>query len=344
MLILCTLLSACQEPIPPEETKQEIRHQYSTTHVAPDLDAICHNLKKEMQQMSAKRTTFALEEINNDIRLCLPLVTEEEQKHLMRLSDKMYHNFLTVDRDPEQQHAFDQYAFDQSPFPTIQQSHFEQLHMRDQYLLRHKGQAYIQLNDQGSGKTTYTRNSQYLAKVFAPYFPDAEKVFMIELGDQNQSPVLNKKTLLINPHEALKRALFWENYLNKFPKSPFKQDAQYLLNAYSNFFFLGSPDSPVSINFEGEIDIQATSLNEIQQLATNENSQLADQARRFLEFINLSSAQRTKLSSASNKYLNPNSQLRDYLNLQSFDFDHTISRDCFKDAICHAFESKSSSP
>lgn len=336
MVSLCAMLSACNKPILPEDVKADIKQQQKASLVVPDLDAICHNLKKEMGAMSAQRTTFALEEINRDIRLCLPIISVEEQKHLMKMADQMYTNFLTVDRTPEQQRAFDQYAFDQSPFPTIHQSHIEQLHTRDQYLLRHKGQAYIELSDLGAGKTAYTRNSQYLAKVFAPYFPEAEKAFMIELGQQNQTATFNKNTLMISPQETLKRALFWESYLKKYPQSPLKKDAEYLLNAYSYFFFIGLADSPVSINFEGAIDIQPSTLSEIEQLATHKNSPLAEQARRFLKFIDLSTDQRHKLVSSNTENTTPQVQLIQYLKLKPIDLNQVQSRNCFSDAICRS--------
>lgn len=331
---VCISFSACQKPTIPEEVTAEIKHHQSASHVVPDVDAICQNLKKDMLDMSAQRTTFALEEINRDIRLCLPLVSADQQKNLMKLSDQMYSNFLKVERSPMQQRAFDQYAFDQSPFPTIQQSHIEQLHIRDQYLLRHKGQAYIEVSDQATGNTTYYRNSQYLAKVFAPYFPEAEKEFMMELGQQNQTATFKKNSLLIDPQETLRRALFWEDYLKKFPNSPLKKEAQYLLNAYRYFLFIGLPDSPVSIHYDGVMDIQASSLNEIERLAQHQNSPLADQAKRFLKFIHLNPEQRAQLSGSSVHDLDAISQLKHYLDLPAFDLNSNQVRDCFSDAIC----------
>ena len=81
MVSLCAMLSACNKPILPEDVKADIKQQQKASLVVPDLDAICHNLKKEMGAMSAQRTTFALEEINRDIRLCLPIISVEEQKN-----------------------------------------------------------------------------------------------------------------------------------------------------------------------------------------------------------------------------------------------------------------------
>ena len=53
-----------------------------------------------MSEIDAQRTTFALEQINQDLKLCLPLLGFQQQKHLLGLSNKMYHDFLSVERTP----------------------------------------------------------------------------------------------------------------------------------------------------------------------------------------------------------------------------------------------------
>lgn len=337
IIMMCGVLSACYQPLP-EEKRVEQQKQDEIKNVTPDLNLICERLQKEMQQMSAQRTTFALQQINQDIRLCLPLMPFPEQKKLMQLADQMYIQFLKIDRSVEQQAAFDLYAHDQSQIPTIQQSQFEQLHIRDQYLLRHMGQAYIDLVDTNDHKTSYQRNALYLAKVFAPYFPDSEKEFMQELAAQNQQPAFKKNMVLITPDEVSRRAQFWENYLKKFPKSNYKYDAQYLLDVYSSLLFIGLENSPVSIYFEANVDIQAATLSEIEHLAEQKNSRLADQARLFLRFIEMDDSQRLKtLGITQNEYSSQpdaRDQLQHYLHLKVFDFSKPAARDCFRDAIC----------
>lgn len=331
------MLIACQKPVPDEirvEAKK-LEEQQSTT---PDLNLICTRLQDEMKMISAQRTTFALQQINQDIRLCLPLISFDEQKELMILSDRMYEQFLKIDRTAEQQKAFDLYAHDQSQFPTIQQNNFEKLHIRDQYLLRHKGQAYIDLVETTHNKSTYKRNAYYLAKVFAPYFPDAEKNFMQTMALQNQIPLFKNNSLLITPEEISLRAQMWENYMRTYPNSSHKKDAQYLLQVYTSLLFIGSKDSPVSSHFESLNDIQISSLSQIELLSQNKDSHLAEQARLFLKFISLDANQRNAvLSEHSNAATNdaPTEQIKQYLNLKNFNFSRPLKRDCFSDAICY---------
>ncbi|MCG4607505.1 hypothetical protein L0O74_14355, partial [Bifidobacterium longum] len=69
--------------------------------------------------------------------------------------------------------------------------------------------------DAGKGMLKYRRSPEYLAKIFAPYMPQAEQIFIENLAAQNMMPVFVEKTLMIEPHEIATRALFWEEYLNQ---------------------------------------------------------------------------------------------------------------------------------
>lgn len=137
----------------------------------------------------------------------------------------MYRKFLTVNRNAAQQAAFEHYAFDLSQHPTLQQNHFEQLNLRDQYLLKHTGQAYIEVIDVGDGQLQYRRSPEYLAKIFAPYMPPAEQIFIENLAAQNMQPAFTESRLSIEPHEIVNRALFWEEYLKQYPNSSYRKDA-----------------------------------------------------------------------------------------------------------------------
>ena len=336
LIAICGGLSACQKPIP-EEIHTEIANQTSTQTAAPDLNQICQNLKNDMLSISAQRTTFALEQINQDIRLCLPLMKFKEQQQMIHSADIMYANFLKIDRTAAQQKAFDTYAHDQSQFPTIQQSQLEKLHIRDQYLLRHKNQAYIDLVD-FNHQTRYQRNPYYLAKVFAPSFPEAEKVFMQELAEQNQLARFEDEHFELAAQEISRRAQFWESYLKEYPNTNYLADAQYLYNFYTNLLFKGLRNNPISQDYDGRVEIKSEALDEIERLTNIKNSRLADQARLFMKFINMDAQQKNSLipvTASTNEFdqIRVQAQLNKYLNLKSVDLKQP--RNCFQDAICH---------
>lgn len=123
--VICILLLGCQKP-EPQPIPEQVQKQ-SQQDEPVDLSLLCKNIENEILNINSERTTFALEQINQDLKLCLPLSTFDEQKHFLTLSNQMYQNFLTVNRTPPQQAAFEAYAFDLAQHPTVQQNHFEQL-------------------------------------------------------------------------------------------------------------------------------------------------------------------------------------------------------------------------
>lgn len=332
-------LGGCQKPEPPPIPEPVA--QKSEADEPVNLSVLCQAIEKNMLAINSQRTTFALEPINQDLKLCLPLSTFEQQKHLLLLSNKMYKNFLAVDRTTAQQTAFEAYVFDSAQHPTIQQAHFEQLNLRDQYLLKHKGQAYIGIFESSNGQIHYRRSPEYLAKIFAPYMPEAEQVFIENLAAQNTQPVFAENHLIIEPHDIATRALFWETYLIQYPQSSYRQDAEYLLQIYSLFLFQGMSSAPVSDRYIDELSIQSSVLDEIKQLATLKNSHLALQAQKFIHFLQLSEEQRLKEipvrlnekeRQSKNENLLSQKQLQHYLGLKNLNLSET--RDCFSDAVC----------
>ena len=334
------IIVACQKPA--TDIVHESKEPQMKEKPVSDLTQICQNVKKEMLAINAQRTTLAIEQVNQDIRMCLPLMKPSEQIELMHLSKQMYRQFLKIDRSSEQQQAFENYVLDQTTYPTIQQTQFEQLNIRDQYLLRHKGQAYIELVELADNKIAYRRSPQYLAKVFAPYLPASEKLFMESLAEQNTQALFKNNKLNISAEEIAKRAKFWQNYVQNYPESNYLTDAIFLKNVYSRLLFLGTEESPIAINFETPADIDVANWNVIEALTKSNDGELSVQAKKFVQFINMTAEQRQQKIQLSTKEQNkleniPQqlalSQINQYLHLQPIDLKKA-KKDCFSDAVC----------
>ena len=335
----CLYLLGCQNsdiPPVPEPPKVE-----TSASEPVDLTQMCENIQHNMQQIDNTRTTFALEQINQDLKVCLPLLPLNEQLNLLTLSTQMYQRFLHVERSAAEQAAFDQHAFDLAQHPTIQQSHFESFALRDQYLLKHKGQAYLELYDAGEAQLVYRRSPQYLAIIFAPYMPDAEQIFIERMAKDNMQHSLRDGGLTLDATDLAERALFWEDYLQRYPKSHFIRDARYLAEVYAMLLFKGTINNPVSQDYVDESSIQPAVLFEIKKLAKLPKSPLAQQARKFLAFIHMSSEQRlteiavqptAREQREYGDYALVHAQLNQYLNLKNISI--YAKRDCFSDAIC----------
>lgn len=293
-----------------------------------DLNSLCHNLTKEIQSIDNTRTTFALEQINQNLKICLPLMSFKEQVYLINLSTKMYQNFFKVERTAQQQNTFNLHALDITQYPTTQQSHLKEFSARDQYLLHHKGQAYIEVYDAGEAGLIYRRNPQYLVRIFAPYLPKAEKVFIEHLAQQNMKPIVRNHKINVDANVLAERALFWEYYIKQYPRSVYLKEAHQLFNLYSSLLFLGTRDAPISTTFANEQSIQSDHFITIKNIAQLSNSKLATKARKFINFVHMNTNEKNKMNSSPSSRDN----LRKYLQIEyasKSDFYH-----CLTDAIC----------
>jgi hypothetical protein len=327
-VLFALTLSACQpseRPVVPD-----VSPVHKTAKVEVDLNDLCNNLSHEMQQVDHQRTLLALQQINQDLKVCLPLMTTQEQLKLLDISHQMYERFLVVERTPTQQNAFEQYVNGAGTHPTLQQQYFEQMTLRDQYLVKHQGQSYVELIALNDSYVGYRRSPQYLARIFAPYLPEAEQNFIQALANQNTQPLFNNQSLKIEPLIVAERALFWENYLSTYPQSRYKADAQYLYRAYSQLLFTGTQHNKVSDHYSGIYSIDPQSLTAIQYVSQQSNTKLADQALKFLAFIQ----QDSKFShmNLEQEHQAAVSAIENELGLVPVSFKR--SKNCFLDAVC----------
>ncbi len=330
VFLLGTLISGCQPAESPKIVNEHVESR-AVKKPAVDLTEMCQNIEKDMANINDQRTTFALEEINQNLKVCLPLLDHDQQHQLMHLSTKMYQRFLTVERDHEQQLAFEHYALEMAQHPTIQQSHFQTLNSRDQYLLKHKGQAYVELIDLGEQQLNYRRSPDYLARIFAPYLPKSERVFIEMLAQQNHEPILQNGRLLISPQEMMTRALFWQEYLHLYPNSYFKTDAQFLMQQYRYYLFFGTAKSPVSETYLDRLAMPVDTLETIEQLAKMPTSTLSNQAKQYLQFLEMTPQQKAAILT-DHEQSSLEQKLVSYTN--SYAPKHPQNKNCFRDAVC----------
>src|SRR5690606_796176 len=98
-------LGGCQQP---SESQLQIE-QPEASHAHSPVDGCSGmwlNIEKNMSHINDQRATFALEQINQDLIVCLALMELAEQGDLMLRSTEMYQRFLAVERTDVQQGAF----------------------------------------------------------------------------------------------------------------------------------------------------------------------------------------------------------------------------------------------
>ena len=338
-LLLVLLIAGCHQQ------SSEPHREESQPHVAPKtVMSLCSLLSQQMQNINSSSSVEDLQFVNQQLEKCLPQIPMQQRQQLLYASTSMYQRFLSTERTPEQEQAFDQYAMNSNGYATSYQAQFAE---RDRYLLQHQGsRAYFEVYDSGDTGIMYRRQPQYLLHIFAPYLPKAEQIFIKNLAAQNEFPILSGSTFNVSWSEISRRARFWQNYVNEYANSALIDDAQRLKFKYAQFLFHGISSLPVSTDYVGEDSINPEALQEIKYLAVEDHSALGLQAKKFLQFIQIPTAQRdqdlpielspTEKRSSQYQTIKTIKQLDRYMGLYdplTLDSTH-INRDCLSDAIC----------
>lgn len=339
MLMLVLLIAGCHQPPNEQHQEESQRHGIPKTVIS-----LCSLLGQQMQNITNTSSVQDLRYVNQRLEQCLPQLSLSERQQLLYASTSMYQRFLASDRTTEQQRAFDQYAMSDNTYNT---SYISEFSPRDRYLLQHQGNAaYYEVYDSGDTGIMYRRQPKYLLHIFAPYLPKAEQIFIETLAAQNEFPVLSGNGFNISWAEISRRALFWQNYVQTYPDSTLIDDAQRLKFKYTQFLFHGVSNMPVSSNYVGEDSIYPEALEEIKYLAAKDRSELGQQAKKFLHFIQISQKNRdesipielspSEQRSQRSETIKAIKQLDRYMGLYdplALDSTH-INRDCLSDSIC----------
>ncbi|HCE0757096.1 TPA: hypothetical protein NER70_003735, partial [Acinetobacter baumannii] len=238
MMSMCSalLLAGCNKTSQQDQTVS--KEQKSTAQKATEQrDSSCLQIMVAMHTINQNSKIEDLNQINEKLKTCVPSLKNEEQLKLIEASTAMYQRFIKQDYTDKTARAFEAFGYavleqkqDLKKVMQSQKKLFAQLSPRDQYLLQHEGQAYIELLYQGEGMFTYRRQPNYLVDVFSKTLPADQKEFLSRMAKDNQDIFYNDGALAVSWKELTERALFWEKFIQKYPKSYFINDAKLLFN------------------------------------------------------------------------------------------------------------------
>lgn len=350
-------ISACQPSNEPnQKTANDAKtNELKNTAQAKQVDKACLSLSTSMQAINHESKVESLEKVNQLLKDCVSQVDNAQQLKWIDETTSMYDHFFAHElTDSKQMAAFDEYglsileanqgdALDQTVIKGDQKI-FKTLSPRDQYLMNQQDKAYIELHYQGEGMFQYRRSPAYIKTIFAEALPEDQRVFVTRMAQDNDALFFNDAAIAISWAEMVDRALFWENYLQKYPKSHFKADAKKLFEEYQYFIFFGSDNTPVSDEFAPDTWIDENAFGHIKALAKRQDTALAEPAKKFLTFIKTPVNERMKKYPVEPKdrdgyekssYTIAREQLRKVLNLSDpWDSSSDSYRDCHADGIC----------
>ncbi len=351
MMSVCSalLLSGCNKT---SQQDQAVSKEQKSTEQKPvsKPDNSCIQINAAMQKINQTSKIEDLNQINEKLKTCVPSLKNDEQLKLINASTTMYQRFIKQDYTDKTARAFEAFGYaileqkQRDPKKVIQSQKklFDQLSPRDQYLLQHNGEAYIDLLYQGEGMFTYRRQPNYLVDVFSKALTTDQKEFLTRMAKDNQDIFYNDGALAVSWKELTERALFWEKFIQKYPKSHFISDAKLLFNEYRYFIFFGLDNTPVSDEYAPNTWFDKDALEQIRFLSTQNQSSLAKPAQQFLKFIATPVEERNKQfkidlteknGDKKSNYQITHEQLEQLLKFDS-PWNTEVYRDCHIDAVC----------
>ncbi|WP_017391161.1 hypothetical protein [Acinetobacter calcoaceticus] len=351
MMSVCSalLLSGCNKT---SQQDQAVSKEQKSTEQKPVIkqNNSCIEINAAIQKINQNSKIEDLNQINEKLKTCVPSLKNDEQLKLINASTTMYQRFLKQDYTDKTARAFEAFGYavleqkQRDPKKVIQSQKklFDQLSPRDQYLLQHNGEAYIDLLYQGEGMFTYRRQPNYLVDVFSKALTADQKEFLTRMAKDNQNIFYNDGALAVSWKELTERALFWEKFIQKYPKSHFIGDAKLLFNEYRYFIFFGLDNTPVSDEYAPNTWFDKDALEQIRFLSTQNQSSLAKPAQQFLKFIATPVEERNKQfkidlteknGDKKSNYQITHEQLEQLLKFDS-PWNTEVYRDCHIDAVC----------
>jgi len=206
MMSMCSalLLAGCNKT---SEQHQAVSKEQKPTEqkATQKQDSSCLQIMAATQKINQNSKIEDLNQINEKLKSCVPSLKNDEQLKLIDASTAMYQRFLKQDYTEKTGRAFEAFGYavleqkqDLKKVIQTQKKLFDQLSPRDQYLLQHEGQAYIELLYQGEGMFTYRRQPSYLVDVFSKSLPADQKEFLTRMAKDNQNIFYNDGALAIS--------------------------------------------------------------------------------------------------------------------------------------------------
>ncbi|MBB3106666.1 hypothetical protein FHS24_001167 [Psychrobacter luti] len=271
------------------------------------LDAkTCLALNKSMQKVDDTSKIDTIYEIQKQLTACLPTANSTEALSLLKDYQAMYGRFLAIDSDINAENTDPQVAqayYDvMSALEMGEQVPVEALNKlspRTRYLISLiKSDADVRARNLGEGFYTFAHDLQAMADIFIPYLRPDQKAFIGRMAKDNQEVFWSDAAVTITFDELIERAIFWEDYIQRYPSGYAVQDAKVLLNLYRYVIFFGSDNTRWTDNEIREF-IKPDYKQMIVALTKRPNSILAKDAENYLNFMALSDSERQELYPAS---------------------------------------------
>ncbi|MGP9688651.1 hypothetical protein ACT3TH_05775 [Psychrobacter sp. AOP22-C1-C5] len=353
-------MSACQ----PQATESSISNEADTTEQIAQKPAIeaplksvtasasaidaktCLALNDAMQKVNNESNIEAIYAVQQTLKNCLPTASNAEVIALLKSYQAMYRRFLASDLDSEADYeTFNSAIYELYYGEGLSSAQLKTLTPHDQYLVSLvKSDADISIYDEGEGYFSFTHDLQAMVDIFAPYLRPDQRDFVQRMATDNQESFWSDASVTVTFEALVDRAMFWEDYIKRYPNGYAVADAKSLLDFYRYIIFFGSDNTQWTDDAIREF-IEPQDRQMIVQLVRRPNSLLAKDAQNFLKFLTLSDNERQEKypiprtpDNDSTYEINEGAaahyQLDEAMQIPSIWDDYQNSRDCMNGIFC----------
>ena len=303
-------------------------------------ELICTKLSDAMQEIDNKSKFEDIHTIQRQLEVCLPTTGNAQILQWLAEYQALYGRFLTVNQPTNEQSFYTlmNLAERGEKFPLAV---LKKVTPRIRYLISLvESNADVSVLYLGEGDYTFGHNLQAMADLFTPYLPDDQSAFIQRLATDNQAILWHDAGIAISFDQVLERAIFWQDYIQRYPNGYAIEDAKSLFDTYRYLLFFGSENTQWTDDelreFYDPADQQA-----ISKLSERPNSTLAKDAQILVDFMALSTSQRQQKYPSATKDNNgdklnarqkANNQLAAALQITSP--WQTNYKNCFEGIVC----------
>ena len=358
MSLLLLPLSACQpkSEVPEVKTKDsgdQIRQLSVNKLPKPAIannsavDAkTCLALSDAMKKVDNSSKIEAIYAIQKPLQSCLPTANNTEVLNLLKDYQAMYERFLWEETDLNSA-EFDQDFFDVmnalEQGEKIAEEKLKNLSPRVRYLIGLiQNDADVRVYNLGEGYYAFNHDLKAMADIFTPYLRQDQRAFIQRMAIDNQDIFLSDAAITTSFEELVERAVFWEDYITRYPNGYAVKDAKTILDSYRYYLFFGSDNTGWT-----DDDIREFLEPEYKQtmvaLTKRPDSVLAKDATNYLNFMALSDNERQEHYPAPstdedgyemNEWAMTFYRLNQAMQIPSFWNTNGDNKDCSNGVIC----------
>ena len=266
-------------------------------HSAVDAKT-CLALSDAMQKVDNTSKIEAIYAIRKLLKSCLPTASNTEVLNLLKKYQAMYERFLWGDSDINDEEFNNDFfevmnALEQGE--KAPEEKLQNLSPRVRYLIGLiQNGADVRVYNLGEGYYAFNHDLKAMVDIFTPYLRQDQKAFIQQMAIENQDIFLSDAAITTSFAELVERAVFWEDYITRYPNGYAVKDAKTILDSYRYYLFFGSDNTQWT-----DDDIREFLGPEYKQtmvaLSKRPDSVLAKDATNYLNFMALSDNERQQL-------------------------------------------------